>query len=279
MWAGARLGGAVAPPLAVLLVTGVGWRGSFAVFGALGLAWCLVCAWWFRDDPAAHRGVNRAELDLIRVGAAPAPASHEKAPWGRILTDRTLLALFASYFASGFGFQFFVTWLPTYFIREHGLTLERSGIFASLPLLAGAAGCLVGGLVADWLSRRLGSVTLGRRIVGVGGFTIGATGFVSAVTASTPEAAILWLVVAAGAHDMILPVLWATCVDAGGKFGGTSAGFVNFASCVSGVAAPIAAPKLAVAFGSFASIFYVSAALYVVGAAMWFLVRTPRPEE
>ena len=39
-----------------------------------------------------------------------------------------MLALFFSYFASGFGFQFFVTWLPTYFMREHGLSLQKSGV-------------------------------------------------------------------------------------------------------------------------------------------------------
>jgi catechol 2,3-dioxygenase-like lactoylglutathione lyase family enzyme len=36
------------------------------------------------------------------------------------------------------------------------------------------------------------------------------------------------LALANGAHDMILPVLWATTTDAGGRFGGTASGFVNF---------------------------------------------------
>src|SRR3954454_18822123 len=40
MWMGARSGGALAPPLAVALVTLIGWRYAFAVFGLAGLIWC-----------------------------------------------------------------------------------------------------------------------------------------------------------------------------------------------------------------------------------------------
>jgi len=84
-----------------------------------------------------------------------------------------MLALFFSYFASGFGFQFFVTWLPTYFMREHGLSLQKSGIFAALPLAAGAMGCFMGGVIADWITRRTGSIKIGRRTVGACGTRTG----------------------------------------------------------------------------------------------------------
>ena len=84
-----------------------------------------------------------------------------------------MMALFCSYFASGFGFQFFVTWLPTYFMREHGLTLQRSGVFAALPL-----GGRRGRMPVGRRDRRLDHAPLGKRNnrashVGVGGFLIG----------------------------------------------------------------------------------------------------------
>ena len=37
MWMGARSGGALAPPLAVALMALVGWRYTFAIFGAVGI--------------------------------------------------------------------------------------------------------------------------------------------------------------------------------------------------------------------------------------------------
>jgi MFS transporter, ACS family, glucarate transporter len=272
MWMGARSGGALAPPMAVALMAVIGWRYTFAVFGAVGLIWCAVCAFWYRDDPSDHRSVNGEELRLIRVGASPPPEGKERVPWKTLLLHPTMLALFCSYFASGFGFQFFVTWLPTYFMREHGLTLQKSGLFAALPLAAGAMGCLLGGVIADWITRRTGSVTIGRRTVGVSGFLLGAIGYLAAVYGHSAVAAIAFLALASGAHDLTLPVLWATTTDAGGRFGGTAAGFVNFASSLSGVLAPLSAALLERLFGSFHAVFYAAAAMYLVGAALWLFI-------
>src|SRR4029077_15804881 len=147
-----------------------------------------------------HRSVNAAEVEVIRTGASPPPKPAESVPWKILLLNRTMLGLFFSYFASGFGFQFFVTWLPTYFMREHGLSLQKSGMFAALPLAAGAMGCLMGGVIADFITRRTGSVILGRRSVGVGGFLLGAIGYAAAVHVHSPGAAIAFLALASGAH-------------------------------------------------------------------------------
>src|SRR5262245_28545129 len=143
MWMGARSGGALAPPVAVAMIAIIGWRYAFAVFGMVGLIWCIICAFWYRDEPADHRSVNGEELQMISLGSSPPPRAGERVPWRTLLLNPTMIALFCSYFASGFGFQFFVTWLPTYFIREHGLTLQQSGVLAALPLAAGAIGCLM----------------------------------------------------------------------------------------------------------------------------------------
>ena len=272
MWMGARSGGALAPPVAVAMMALIGWRYTFAVFGAAGLVWCAACAFWYRDEPADHPSVNSEELRLIQLGAAPPPQAGERVPWKTLLLNPTMIALFCSYFASGFGFQFFVTWLPTYFMREHGLTLQRSGAFASLPLGAGALGCLLGGVIADWITRRTGSVTIGRRSVGVSGFLLGATGYVAASYVHSAEAAIVFLTLASGAHDLTLPVLWATTTDAGGRFGGTGAGFVNLASSLSAMLAPLSAALLERMFGSFHAAFFVAAAMYLLGAVLWLII-------
>jgi MFS family permease len=186
-----------------------------------------------------------------------------------------MLALFASYFASGFGFQFFVTWLPTYFMREHGLSLQKSGMFAALPLAAGAVGCVMGGVIADWITQRTGSLLWGRRIVGVGGYFVAAAAYLGAIYMQSPGAAIALLALASGCHDLTLPVLWATTTDAGGRFGGTAGGFVNLASALSGMLAPLMAAGFAHSFGSFHAVFWIAAGLYLFASALW-LVIDPR---
>jgi MFS family permease len=134
MWMGARLGGALAPPLATWLIAWCGWRMSFALFGLVGFVWSAVFWLWYRDDPAEHAAVNGAELAYIRggseSGAADARPAPKATPWRRIFASGNLWALFWMYFATSYGFWFFLTWLPTFLMR---ITGSRRGKRASGP--------------------------------------------------------------------------------------------------------------------------------------------------
>lgn len=88
--------------------------------------------------------------------------------------------------------------------------------------------------------------------------------------------AIIGLVLAAGLHDVTLPVAWATCVDIGGRFGGTTSGYMNLASSISGTAAPIASAWLAEFTGSFVAVFWFAAAVYAIGAVLWLVIDPKR---
>ncbi len=272
MWMGARLGGSLAPPLAAYLIVSIGWRESFVVFGLIGLLWCALFWRWFRDDPAEHKGVNQAELERILAGRTDTRPKPPSIPWARVLGSGNLWALFAMYFCSAYGFFFFVTWLPTYLMEEHGLSLERSGWYSAMPLAAGAVACILGGGISDWIVRKTGSVRWGRRAVGVAGFGLAAVGFGVAYTAHDPLSAVLWLSFAQGAQDLTLPVAWATCVDFGGRYGGTATGVMNTASSLSAMISPISAAWLTQTFGSFNAMFAVAAFVYFVGALLWFTI-------
>lgn len=253
MWTGARVGGAVAPALAALLITRIGWRATFALFGAVGLLWCAAFWRWYRDGPLE-------------------PSTQAPAPWRRIFASGTLWALFGMYFCSAYGFYFYVTWLPTYLMREHGLTLQQSGLYAALPLAAGGVGCMIGGLFADKLVRRTGNLKWGRRAIGISGFTLAALGFGLAALSHSPLAAVLCLAFASGCHDMTLPVSWATVTDVGREFGGTTSAFMNMASSISAMLSATSAAWLAATFGSFHAMLAAAAATYFTGALLWLRI-------
>jgi MFS transporter, ACS family, glucarate transporter len=281
MWMGARLGGAAAPVLAVLLIQGVGWRTMFASFGTIGVAWSLVFWSWYHDDPSDHPSVNALELAIIHGDPPsqiiPAPSQIQATPWHRIFSSKNLWALFAMYFCSAYGFQFFVTWLPTFLIKDHGLSFERSGLYSAIPLASGALGCLLGGALSDWLARVTGNLKWARRSIGVGGFLLAAGGFGLAATAQNPLTAVLLLAASAGAHDLMLPVAWATCLDIGGRYGGTTGGIMNMASCLSAMVSPVSAAWLSTRFGSFNSMLVVVAAAYVLGGLLWLRIDPAHP--
>src|SRR5207247_2225269 len=110
VWMAGRFAGGITPLLVTALffpvvVHGsatVFWRHIFWVFGLLGLVWCGLFWWWFRDRPEQKPGVNAAELALISdkgEGAAKhAEESHLNVPWGKLLASGNLWILCAMYF-------------------------------------------------------------------------------------------------------------------------------------------------------------------------------------
>jgi MFS family permease len=136
----------------------------------------------------------------------------------------------------------------------------------------GAIACLVGGTFSDWLIRRTGSLKWGRRIVGVGGYGLAAVGFGMAAQARDPISAVFWLSFAQGVQDLALPVAWATCVDVGGRLGGTATGFMNTASSMSAMVSPVIAAWLRETYGSFTVMFSSCIGIYVIASVMWMII-------
>jgi MFS family permease len=260
MWTGARIGGAIAPVVAALLIARIGWRATFVVFGSVGFFWCAAFWRWFRGGQAESR---------------PRP---EPTPWRALFSSGDLWGLFGAYFCSAYGFWFLVTWLPTFLIRECGATFERSGIYAGLPLASGALGCLAGGILSDWLVPRIGSLKWARRAIGMGGFALAALGFGLAAVVRDPLVEVLCLTLAAGAHDFTVPVAWASAVDIGSRFGGTTGAFMNLAASLSAMISPISAAWLAGRFGSFRATIAVTAVAYLAAAIVWSRIDPTRPE-
>src|SRR5262245_17367331 len=52
-----RFGNALTPPLVAALIALVTWRGSFVALGCTSLIWVVAWGWYFRDNPADHKGI------------------------------------------------------------------------------------------------------------------------------------------------------------------------------------------------------------------------------
>src|SRR5262245_9400271 len=147
LWLMARFGGAFAPLLFGAMLgffDGSGfrafltdlhlpgdipaWRTAFWAAGLLGVIWCVAFLPWFRDDPAAVRSVNAAELRLIRSDGPPASEDHGLPPgfWRALLTCRSLWAMGLLYICGSFGWSFFVSWMPRFLKEVHGVEYAKS---------------------------------------------------------------------------------------------------------------------------------------------------------
>ena len=278
MWMGARIGGAVAPLLATLLLGWFGWRVPFFVFGLIGGAWCVLFWKTYRDDPAQHPRATAPDLEYVRLNLnSPGTIKHgAPTPWKTILRSPNMWSIFWMYSATSYGFWFLLTWLPTYLIQQHGVSPRRAGIYAALPLAVGAVSSASGGALSDLLVRRLGSLMWGRRIVGLGGFLIAAIGFVAAGLMVKGGAAILCLMLAEMGLDLAMPVAWAVCLEVGGNFGGTVSAFMNTGSCATAFISPLAAAWIYTKLHSFDMMLMSAGVVYFLAGLLWMNIDATR---
>ena len=223
-----QLGGAIAPPLAAGLITLVGWRWTFALFGVLGLVWSAVFYAWFRDDPAEHRWVNPQER--ARIGGdshAPAGAAHAAIPWGIVLASPNMWLLGTIQTAGATLFYMQFSWYPTYLKEARGLSEQHSGWFTGTVIFAGAVGCLVGGYLADYVTRHATNRRLGRRLCGGAMLLLAFLAMVSVrfsthvVTATLLNAAALFCL------QVSIPTWWTVVAEISGRHGAAMFGLMN----------------------------------------------------
>src|SRR4029453_9423533 len=66
------------------------------------------------------------------------------------------------------GYIFFATWFATYLQQTRGVSVAKSGVLNSLPLLAVVLGSLGGGAMSDWLLAQTGNRRLARQYLAAG---------------------------------------------------------------------------------------------------------------
>lgn len=255
VWMAGRFGGGITPLVVTVLLykvvldgeTVTHWRHIFWIFGALGVIWCMLFWWWFRDLPTTHPSVNAAEVAYIQEGQAAGHGDHslKNVPWRKLFSNANLWTLCIMYFCAAYGWYFNITWLPKYLKTQYGVTADSTGfwthsLLAGAPLLVGSLACLVGGLLTDWFIRKTGDRKWGRRVFGMLGHSICAGCYFLSLTAESPYTLVLFVAMAAFWNDITMGSAWASCIDIGGKYAGIVSGCMNMIGNLGGFVAGIA---------------------------------------
>jgi len=260
---GGSLGTLVIPPVAQLVVSAVGWRAAYVVFGSAIVLVLQIVALVMRRDPESMGlhpdGISppRAMSETFDTGWALGPALRTRSFWMIAAT-------------------FTATWIPVFVPLVHIVPFARdlgfSPLTAATALSALGAGSIAGRLVMGAMSDRIG-----RRATGVIGTTLQATAFLAfSVVQSLPAVygvAILFGF-AYGTVSMLFPALVGDFF--GRQHAGAIVGFLfAFAGSTSALG-PWAAGAIYDAHGSYAIAFYTSAAFNVAAAVLVMLARPPR---
>lgn len=278
LWLATRVSGAFTPLLVAGLITAFGWHRTFEICGVLGVIWAVGFYAWYRDAPAEHPSVNQAELALLPPARDTAIA-HEGVPWRLIFSTPSVWLLSIQYMCLAYGWWFYINWLPTYLRESRGTSLRMGALLAGLPLLLGGAGCLVSAWIIPKLARSLGSVASARRTVAVIGF-LGASACIFIFTGiADPRQAMVVLGFAGFFNDFVMPAAWAGTMDVGGRYAGTVSGAMNMMGSIAGASSVLVVGYLLAWTGNWTLTFYISAAIYLVGAFCWLFLDSHTPVE
>ncbi|MGI4758078.1 MAG: MFS transporter [Janthinobacterium lividum] len=255
---------AAAPPLLTLLMLHIGWRGMFAVLGVAGLL--VAVLWMWLHQPRSATPFREPVTAALGTGNI----------YRTLLSQRTVWGMMLGFGGVNYTAWLYISWLPGYFQAERGLSLAKSGWFAAIPFLAGAAGMLASGFCADALVARGLRLTSIHRAQIVLGMVLSAAASLFASRSTSTSAALL---------SISFAFFWI-------QFGGTSGwGYVqavspphltaalgalqNFASFLIASAAPVLTGMIVDRTHSFTLAFATCSAVTLLGALSYATLAAP----
>jgi len=153
---GSSLGSLLTPPLAAFLALRLGWRGAFAVIGAIGFVWVATFLLFRRAHPQMRTTEQRQASRGDRV---------PRVRWLGLMRYRQTWAVFFCRFFADPTWYFYVYWIPEFLARERGLNLAKIGAVAWVPFLVSLSANFASGYVALLLQRAGWSVNRTRKSI------------------------------------------------------------------------------------------------------------------
>lgn len=259
----ASLGAAIAPLLMAPVMESYGWRTVFVVSGVLGTAAAIACAVMMPGAKARNDTVRVQRLADLLDGTRT------------LLRNASLRWLALAYLLHSAVLFVFIFWFFRYLTEGRGFTVLASGVWASLPNIAGVVCAPIIGAGADRLGRRIGSARARRRVAMACLVGVAVSALVGAI-APGAVLAILALSLSSGFVNGAESPFFTTATALGSANPGAAAGLLNLMGNLGGVLSIWLVPRMADAWGWNATIGFWAAVAFTA-ALLWLLVRETEP--
>ena len=257
------------------IIAHAGWPMAFYVFGAIGLIWVAVWMSKVADNPRADPRTTPEELTLL--SADRALIENSPVPWRKFLTVPAVWAIFVTHFCNNWALYLLISWLPSYFREQLGLSITNAGLFAAAPWLATFVTANLSGMLADRAISNGVSMILVRRLT-VGISLVGMAVFLMlARDVSTPTTALALMCAATGCLGIGMAGFLPNCLDIAPRDSAVLVGISNTIATIPGIAGVAITGWLIDTTGTYASAFLVTAGVCIVGALFYFAFGSAQP--
>lgn len=274
------IGLALCTPILTWLLVNFGWKSIFIVTGIIG----ILCAFfWFTSyhDPANFKGVNQAELDLIKNGGglSDSVVEQKKVTWKEmkyLFTSRQLWGMYIGGFANAAILFFFMTWFPSYLVSEKHMAVLKMGIYGSLPYLSAIAGVLIAGRWSDWMISKEYGLGMSRKLPVIVGLLLSSV-IIGANYSNNVNIVIIFMSIAFFGQGMASAITWALLSEIVPKeLVGSCGGTYNFVTNLGGALSPAIVGYLITATGSYSSALVFVSSMGLLGAFSYiFIIGKP----
>ncbi|XP_069742030.1 sialin isoform X2 [Narcine bancroftii] len=269
-YAGAQLGTVVSLPLSGIICYYLDWSYVFYIFGALGVAWCLLWFWLASDTPKSHRTISNAEQEYIISSLHGQHSFKKNVPWRSIWKSLSLWAIIVPHFCYNWTFYTLLTLLPTYMEEILQFDIKENGFLSALPYLFCWIIMICAGLTADYLMKKQNWTTSAVRkmctlvgMIGPAMFLV-ATGYIGC----NYTVAVLFVTVSSALGGFSMSGFNINHLDIAPSFAGILLGITNTFATIPGMVGPVIAKILTYnhTVAEWRNVFYIAASIDVFGA-------------
>ncbi|XP_008192799.2 sialin-like isoform X1 [Tribolium castaneum] len=154
--ASTAVGAGIAFQVSGFLISALGWKSVFYVFGGVSTLWSLLWFGLIYDSPQQHPRISPEEKDLIESQIRDVKIRNvrlSEIPWISILTSGPVWAIAAGQIAVFFGYMTLSNEIPSYMDQVLHLEIKQIGIFAGFPYFGAYFLSLASSHFADYLRK------------------------------------------------------------------------------------------------------------------------------
>ncbi|MBO5916815.1 MAG: MFS transporter [Bacteroidales bacterium] len=271
IWAASRMGGALTPFIVLPVITYLGWRAAFYILGAVGVIWSIVWYLFYRNQPKEMRGISAEEIAEAPVTQMAVSTEKVSIPWKSLLSSKQFWLILSMYFFYAFGSWFFFSWFPTFMELGRGFEKDQLTYAIAVPFVMSMIGNISGGYLTDKLSAKYG-LKVGRKALGSSSLIVSAIFMFLAAFIPGKMQVFIFLSLAFGIIDLMLPSAWALCIDLGKKYSGAVSGAMNTAGNLGGFVCSLIFGYVVSATGNYNLPLYIIAGMLVISAIIFMFI-------
>ena len=250
-----RIGGAITPFVVIPMQLHFGWRTTFFALGAIGILWVVLWRLFYKTQEGV--AVEKSE---------------STSSWQEIAHTKSFWFLMLFYYCYASGVFFFISWLPKYLHQGRGIPQDELSYSASLPFMLAAVGCLLGGVLSDFLVKKMG-IIWGRRIVQLVGLSLSGLAMLFATYSDDLPNTIIMLALGLAFMDVTAPVAWAVATGLGKNHAGAITGAMNTAGLLGGTVTSLGIGYLVTWTGDYNLPVAIIGVQLIVGALLTLGIR------